>query len=615
MFRRDRRVAGRPSNSAEIVFAWLLLLFLISLPDIAASAITKREVALLDLADHNNDNAYSTFGLSQALEVAGIPYVMTTSLDRAIQYPVIVTTSWLAGNTLGTGDFGQAQKDRLAAYVSGGGVLVATNMYASALFPVFGISSHTVKSTRYTLAWQTATHDSTLAYFDDPNEQTISLGSSTYAKVIRTRGYTLSTALALANFDDGTVAVTRNAWGAGTAYALGFSYTDLILRNQLDRDFNAERTPYDGFEPTSDTIMLFLRRVYETHVPFAAWRFTAPFPARSVLMLTHDVHPKKQSFDLAVEFAKYEKSIGVSATYNVQTNYLTEPNGDRYTPFLPQLQALAAINPRMGAHTVGHFHDWSNETNFPVGSPGNTRASYNPTTDGITTVGGSVYGELEVPKRLIESDAGGIVRTFRSGALYWNEKQANVLDTLGFRYDSSNSANDVLTNFPYLLTYDRAFGGAKSSVYEIPLTIRDRMLSAANYESRVTSWLSVIEKNTANFAPTVILIHPHMEGGLAAEKSLLQQLPPGVGIRTIDGFGDFWRARKQFEFRTTLFGKTLTITVLDGTPLPSQGGFSLYVRNGRDLSGIVVRTQSGEPLRFEQASDGGSGLFLHRIGD
>jgi hypothetical protein len=592
------------------------LVFLYLAPSsIAATGITKREVAVLDLAGRNNDTPFSTLGLKQALEVAGTPYVVTTSLDVAIRYPIVITTSWLAPDTFGATATGRAQKDQLIAYVDGGGVIVATDMYDAYLYPLFGVSHHLVSRTRYTMSWQTATGDPRLGYFDDPNEQTISLGGSTHQNVIKTRGYRLTTARPLARFDDASAAITRNAWGTGKAYAVGFSYTDLILRSQLDRDFDAERMPCDGFEPTADTIMLFLRKIYETHVPYAPWKFTAPFPARSVLMLTHDVHPQKKSFDLALDFARFENSAGVTASYNIQTNYLSDANGDSYIPYLPQLRTLAASKHVIGTHTVGHFKDWANETDFPIGSPGNTNMTYRPVANGNTTTAGTVSGEIEVPKFLIRRDTGIDVRTFRSGMFYWNDKQTNALQALGYDYDSSNRANDVLTNFPYRLTLDRAFDGAVSTVYEIPLTLHDLGLNATNYQARVTHWLSIIDKNAANFAPTTILIHPQTEGALAAEKSLLQQLGPGIAVRNINNFGDFWRARDTFRFRTSLAAGKLTLTVLDGTPLPTRAGFSLYLKDGAQLSSIVVRTQSGVLVQFQKASDGGDGLFLHGFRD
>ena len=41
---------------------------------------------------------------------------------------------------------------------------------------------------------------------------------------------------------------------------------------------------------------------------------------------------------------------------------------------------------------------------FPIGETGNTKENYNPTNDGDITFGGSVYGELEVSKNVLEAD-------------------------------------------------------------------------------------------------------------------------------------------------------------------------------------------------------------------
>jgi len=61
-----------------------------------------------------------------------------------------------------------------------------------------------------------------------------------------------------------------------------------------------------------------------------------------------------------------------------------------------------------------------------------------------------VLGETEVSKLLLEQDFGTMCRSFRAGFLDFNPKLINALDTLGYAFNSTFSANDVLTDFPYL---------------------------------------------------------------------------------------------------------------------------------------------------------------------
>lgn len=607
------------SHSLLGAHSWSLLVLIIGLglgggvsqASGAEAAGLKREVALLDLAPFNNDTDSSTFSLKHALDVAGVPYVITTDLDEATGYSMVVTSSYLGSSTLdGDGD-GTSNRTKLYDYVSGGGILVSAEVTDSALLPLFGVSAPITSKARHRMIWQTDGLDPTLSYFDDPNESTISLGSLSRASVITTRGYGLSGAISLAEFSDGTNAISKHPYGEGEAYALGFSFTDLILRNQLNRDLSAQRTRYNGFEPTSDTIMLFLRRVYEVNVPHAVWKYTSVQQSKGVLMLTHDVHPRSRIAAMN-ELADFEAGRGIVATYNIQTDYLPKNSkGDAYTPNIARFQTVAAQGHEIANHTVGHFKDWANESRFPLGSPGNTKETYTPSYDGTATTGGSVYGEIEVPTLLLKSDVGSDVRTFRSGSLYWNDQQVNVLDMLGYDYDSSNSANDVLTNFPYLLRYDRSFAGTISSVYEIPMTLWDLNMSQSNFESFVDAWLSVIERNAANFAPTVLLVHPHVDGALAAVTSLLDQLPQEIRILDMSTFGDFWRYRDEFTFETRLDEDALVIILPHSLELPGNAALSLFVRGGAELSELRVEREDGTPIEFESVVVDGTSLLVH----
>jgi len=554
-----------------------------------------RSVAIFDTTQRNGESDGSEFSLEHALKVAGIPYILTKDVREAIKHAIVISSSYINNSTLK-----KEERSTLIKYVLNGGVFVVPNLTDIEFYPVFGIISEQRTNNRYSMIWNTDSLDSSLKWFDHPNEKTISLGRNTNAGVIYTRGYLINGPTPIAFFDDGTVAITKNSYGKGYTYAIGFSFIDLILRNQLNRDFNAQRTYSNGFEPTSDTIFLFIRGLYESHVPFAVWKHTSPYTSKATLIMTHDTC---SSSSIAMEYlqkiSEWEYQNGILATYNVVTHYFKDYlDKDYYTPYIDIYRSLVQKGFSIGSHSVGHFPDFDNEIIFPEGSPGNTQENYKPYFNGQKTIGGSVYGEIETSQSILIRDLSYPVRIFRSGYLLFNDKQINVMDALGYNYDSSMSANDVLTNFPYQCKYDRSFSGIISNIYEIPMTISDAGMTADNYSDKVSNWLEVINANANNGAPTTLLIHPNRDYKLSAEELLINQLPLDIIILDMDSFGDYWRKREDFKFISEVKRNKMKITILNDT---IDESISIIVNDGRLLKDIKVTKKDGKPIKFNIA--------------
>lgn len=567
----------------------------------------KRAVAVFD---NSTDTTSSLFSLEHALKVAGIPYIITKDIGLAVKFSVIITSS-----TISSTSFNPDERNTLIEWVENGGILVAPGVNTSNFYSVFGISGYNRINTRHTMTWNILSGDPTLSWFDHENEKTISLGNPRYPEVIYTRAYTLNGATPLAFFDDGSVAVTKNRFGSGYAYALGFTFSDLILRNQTNNDYEAQRIYSNGFEPTSDTVFLFLRAIFENHIPFAAWKYTIPDTNRSVLIMTHDACSSAvTSMNYMVLCAQMENQRGIKATYNIVTHYFSDAYlPDFYSNNIDKFRTLINYGHNIGSHSVGHFPDFSSSIIFPEGNPGNTRENYNPYYDGTQTRNGTVYGEIEVSKIVLETDLGVDVKTFRSGHLAFNNKQINVMDNLGYRYDSSFSANDVLTNFPYLSKYDRSFSGMTSNVYEIPITISDVLdIDTQTYPDVVQQWLSVIEANTNNFAPTTILIHPNRDYKLLAEELLLDNLPQDISVLDMETFGDFWEKRDRFCFITDFSensgNKKLKILISNDS-FPAEN-LTIFIKGGKLLSEITVRDENGRQINFKVSEGTGTSDIL-----
>jgi hypothetical protein len=577
--------------------------------------VNKRTIALLDLTIPNAEtNDAELYSAQYCLKVAGLPFITTTAVNTAIQYKVIVASSKFETFTFST-----AEKDSLKAFVNRGGILVAPNIKDPYLFPVFGISASALTSSYYKLSFNMFLGDPSFRWLNDTMEQTISLGRNTYSTVINTRKYTVSGALTLAKFDDGSTAITKYIYGSGKAYALGFSFKNLIVTNQMNHDYDAQRIYSNGFEPTSDAIMLFLKGICIDQIPYSTWLHTSPYNSRSTLMITHDIDATS-SYDTMSYYANYEASIGLSATYLMTTHYISDGALSAFynSGSIPLVQYLLTKGHKIGSHSVGHFTDFDDENVVPLGVLGNTASNYLPYNagPGNSTTGATVLGEAEVSKNLLEANLGVKVRTFRAGYLCFNDKLANGLDTTGYVYNTTFSACDVLTNFPFLNHRDRSTSTTLTKVWEIPMTISDvftsNTITPTNYHAKDTIWQQVVKRNGENYAPCVLLVHPTRYYKLFAEQELINGLPPGTMVTDLETYADYWRSRDSINFSTILnnAGDSLTV-IVPSMYLPLNQKISFVVDNGQSLTSIKARDEFGNPISFIRSNWDSNGTLLH----
>jgi hypothetical protein len=266
-------------------------------------------------------------------------------------------------------------------------------------------------------------------------------------------------------------------------------------------------------------------------------------------MLTHDID-SQTAVDTMEIFLEYEDNHNLNAMYNQTVRYMDDDwMSDFYTNnSYAKVHNVLVRNQRLASHSVGHFPDFDSVWT-PMGSMGNTMANYTPyylAVNGQST-NVSAYGECEVSKSILENDHGVQIKSFRAGHLCYHKRLPKVLEDLGYLYNSTFSANDVLTNFPFYGTDGRTYDGYLSSVIEIPMTISDASatfpFSLDSYPSNVARWKMVTLKNVANGAPTVLLIHPNRTYKLQAEQNFFSQLPYGIKYMFLDDFGDYWRER------------------------------------------------------------------------
>lgn len=554
-------------------------------------------LAILDLCDRNDETNKENLASAQHMaDVAGIPYSITTSFDQAFEMDFILITSALKEETLTAEEIA-----KLKQWVAEGGILLAPFIKNTELFNLFGIQSTKLDKYRYSLNWSGSDTFTELKWIDDPMESSLQLADPEYYKSIYTRGYTVENAEVMAYFEDDKVAVCKNSYGSGKTYAFGVEWKDVILRNQLNKDYKAQRSYSNGFEPASDVFMLMLRAIFTENQELAVFKHTSPGESTSTLLVTHDVDSRTIIATMNT-FSNWEFINGISTHYFVATHYFKDSYMSAYfeEPNFEKIQELLQRNHTIGSHSVGHFPDFAKTAVFPTGVVGNTQFSYQPFYNGSYTEGGTVYGELEVSRNLLIDEIGADVRSFRAGALAFNPHLINVMEDLGYAFNSSMSANNVLTNFPYLQRTNKAFSGSPTNVLEIPLTLTDgssrTKLSETNIDEVVAIWTDVIERNDKNNAPSTLLISTNREWKLEALQDLLLSIPASVITYNFEDFGDYWMDRKALDFDYSLNSGVLTIELK--SELAPAEDLSLVIENGSQISQVIISNSLGENVNF-----------------
>jgi len=500
-------------------------------------------------------------GLVHALREMGIPFFVTRDLARALRHSQVFIYPEVDAQT-----FTADQAQQVARFLADGGQVFAQDVFARALGSLFGFSRYQPERSRHWVAFA-AGSDPVLRYLDRPEEKQVRLAGDQVPELYTTMGYSPDGDSAiLARFEDGSGALMSRSVGRGKVYLSGVGLDDVILRSQDNRHLQAARAYVNAFEPGADVWMLILRAWYEDSGE-AVRLATMPRGLRSVVLLSHDVD-WEYSVPRALDFAAMEARHHVSSTFFMQTKYVSDATGPPFF-FGHSLEVLRDLYARgfdVESHTVSHSRAFNK---FAYGSGLETYTNYRPrAVSSQDAVGGSVLGEVRVSKELLDGAIPGHQTVFfRAGHLRVPPSLPEALERCGYEFDSSFTAPDVLSNFPYLAMRDLDFEH-ESGIYEFPVTIEDE--EQPPLRERVGEALEVIRANAGNGAANVILIHTDdPKSKVPAEESLLNQLPAGVAASDMLTFARFWRARDRLDWS---------------------------VRPGRDPWEVILRARSAEAV-------------------
>jgi hypothetical protein len=482
--------------------------------------------------------------LVHVLKEMGIPFFITRNLKQALKHRLVILYPEVGPTTLT-----EADAQQLIAFVKQGGNILAQNVYWGGLKPLFGFRDFTSSRKRHRLMFN-STSDFVTKYLKRPEEREISLGNQSVPEVIWTNGYTTEAGTeVLARFEDGSAALFRSSVGKGSVYLLGMSLVDAVLRCQNNRDFEAQRHYVNEFEPGADVWLLLLRAWYEGYAKDWIRLATIPAGQRSVVLLSHDVD-WEDSFKPGLEFVRVEKANLASSTFFIQTKYVDDANSKAFffDPDLTFLRELKEGGSSIGSHSIIHSRGFNK---FDLGTGHEDYSTYQPRGLGFDTASGAtVFGEVRVSKELLDGELPDQDTIFfRAGHLRVPPSLSEALVRSGYRFDSSFTADDVLSNFPYALPLDLGFE-EDSGIYEFPVTIEDE--ESPGYAQRVPQALEVIRANAENGAISVVLVHSNeSKTKAAAENEMLRQLPGDIGKSDMLSFANFWRARDRLQWRVT----------------------------------------------------------------
>ncbi len=488
------------------------------------------------------DGPKTPLALVHVLKQMGIPFFITRNLQQALKHRMVILYPEVGPRT-----FTETEAQQLTTFVKQGGNIFAQNVYWGGLKPLFGFRDFTPSRKRHRLTF-TATPDPVTKYLNRPEEREISLGSQDIPEVIWSNGYAPDAGTeVLARFEDGSAALFSHSVGKGKVYLLGMSLVDAVLRCQSNLDFEAQRHYVNAFEPGADVWLLVVRAWYEGYAKNWVRLATIPAGQRSVVLLSHDVD-WENSFKPGLDFARMEKANRASSTFFIQTKYVDDANSKAFffDPDLTLLRELKQQGSSIGSHSVIHSRGFNR---FDLGTGHETYSTYQPRGLGFDTASGAtVFGEVRVSKELLDGGVPAQQTTFfRAGHLRVPHSLVEALVRSGYQFDSSFTADDVLSNFPYTLPLDFGFE-EDSGIYEFPVTIEDE--EAPGYAKRVPQALEVIRANAENGAISVVLIHSNESTTkAAAEQEMLRQLPDDIGKMDMLSFAKFWRARDRLQWR------------------------------------------------------------------
>lgn len=473
-------------------------------------------------------------GLAHGLKSFGVPFVITTDYREAVQHPMVVVYPLISGKVLS-----QEALKALAQVPRQGGTLVGFNVLGGGLGPVFGFEGSQEDNSGRMLSWnQTGLG---VEPFREPQELTVSVGTANYHA--STTVYENLKLSPVATFEDGRPAITQKRYETGKAYAMGVDLGILALTGYNNRQEKLARSYVNDYEPSVDTFFRFLKAAYQQSSGNSVTLGSVPAGKALTVILSHDIDFTR-SIHNAVDYARYERSQGISGTYFTQVKYVRDFYDDVFfnKAGVQNLKELKALGMEVASHSIAHSKQFNG---FELGSGVESYPHYKPyVVDWKHTREGSILGELRVSRFLIDHFLGNdTVVSFRPGHLSNPFQLPQALQATGFRYSSSTTANNTLTHLPFQLNNSRE-NDSELPIFEFPVTVEDE--HPPRLDLRIQPALRLADQISQYGGLMMVLIHPDVTGyKLKFERELVDGLRKKAYFTNLRTFGDWWAARNQ----------------------------------------------------------------------
>jgi len=561
---------------------------------------TTSRLAIL-LTDENS----SWLGLVHGLKSIGVPLIVTRDIDQAMQHNVMLVYPNISGRLLE-----QESLRKLATYARTGGVLIGINVLGGGLNRIFGFDEVIAsrKHTRVELSDMQV-----IGKLNTLPGKTIRLASAAISEsVLGSYSYSSPKHAPLGRYEDGSAAIIYNAFERGNVYAIGFDVGFYILKGYNRRLEGVASTYANDFEPSIDVILSLLKNIYKAGNPEAVTLGTVPFNKSLSVMLTHDID---YSYSLvnAVQYAQLEQKENTSGTHFIQTKYIRDWNDEIFfdKENLEYLRNLQSTGIEIGSHSVSHSLEFAR---FPLGGGDEQYPSYRPfVKNEEASYNGTILGELRVSKFLLEHFLPDTtIDSFRPGYLANPTVLPQLLQSTGYKYSSSVSANVSMTHLPFRLNYDRDID-SEVDVFEFPITVEDEL--PPRMGDRLPRAIELAEKISRYGGIYVVLIHPDvLDHKFRFEQGLIAAVRDYSWFGSIAGFGDWWSARDQIELDVSTSADKYQVSLAIPEPIR---GLTLELPDNLEYSG----SNSDYPLvQFEnrlviEKADKDLTLYLRKTGD
>lgn len=546
----------------------------------------------------------SWLGLVHGLQSIGVPFCITRDYREALRHRVVLVYPTISGRMLAA----EALK-ALAKFPSKGGTLIGINVEGGGLNEVFGFSEAQPSRTRREIAFDT--EHPLASSFNDPRERYIPFSNPKFgANAVGSFGY-IGAKEPLARFDDGTAAITEHNIGEGHAYAFGIDLGFVLLTGYNNREQGVARSYVNEYEPALDVLLRLLRDIYREGEPAAVTLETVPQGKTLATLITHDID-YGVSFTNAVQYAKYEATEGIHATYFIQTKYVRDWNDDVFfndaSP--APLRRLRELGMEVASHSVAHSRVFNQ---MSLGSGEERYPQYRPfVRDKELTESATVLGELRVSRFLLEHFLPSYqVVSFRPGHLRNPYTLPQALDATGYQFSSSTTANNSLTHLPFRLTYGRETT-AQSTIYEFPITIEDE--AKPRLGDRLPQALELADRLAYYGGLLVVLIHPEViDHKFEFERRFVEAIRQRAWFGTMREFGEFWAARDRVAVDVEQQGAQVRVSLkvperVVGLTLRLPSGYHVASVEPRDITftqnarQVVVEKLSGDATLILESS-------------